>query len=805
MEITQGSLDKEMREATASRYVKRNKRKVDKGAASTTSWGQRLLNGAIEPVVKELTRMLASKGEPGYRSGGQQCLRQVDPSVATLLAIQQTLDSLVDRPTFNSLATKIGRLIDQERRYEMMAHDDEYRPLWKWLLENTKTQTSEKRRSRVITAAAKRLGAYSEPWPALDSFRAGALMLRLIAEQTGMIRFKRNSPRGRKTRSQKFPRFVEAEPETLEWIEQAKVRDALFLEPVKMPCVVVPYKWTSYKDGGYSLKGNWGGTLIKSTAGDSLDNNTPLQCPKVFDAVNLLQSVPYRINRPVLDVMEHCRDKGLQVGGLPNIYNDLLPTKPLDMDDLEVRKSWRRRSRLVYEQNIRSQSMRIHVAKLVYLARRMQDANLHFVTTLDFRGRMYNEASGFLQPQGADWARGLLEFGFSKPLDDDGARNLAITGANLFGVGGSYDERLEWISNNDAEIRRVSKSPMDCLEFWSKCDEPWQFLGFCMDWNQLQTRGSKHESHLICHRDASCNGLQIFSMLLKDRTGGSSVNLIDQESPSDAYADVSRRALELMGEEDDPELMKYAKAWIDYGVPRSASKRSLMITPYNGSLYSAQGYIEEWYRDSRQGTKCRKVHQEEPEALRYLGKKIWAAIDSQLSKAREAMTWFSQVADLCTDAGYQMRWRTPSGFLVVQDYKNLEPFTIRTILGRRAVMWHSLQRDAPGIHRRRARNSLSPNYVHSLDAAALTMTVNDLMKNHGIECFSGVHDSYGCLAADVEVMNKVIREQWQKMFERPLLAGFRDEVEKDTGLSLPQLPAYGELVLMLDKARYFFN
>ena len=36
MEITQGSLDKEMREATASRYVKRNKRKVDKGAASTT-------------------------------------------------------------------------------------------------------------------------------------------------------------------------------------------------------------------------------------------------------------------------------------------------------------------------------------------------------------------------------------------------------------------------------------------------------------------------------------------------------------------------------------------------------------------------------------------------------------------------------------------------------------------------------------------------------------------------------------------------------------------------------------------------
>ena len=167
--------------------------------------------------------------------------------------------------------------------------------------------------------------------------------------------------------------------------------------------------------------------MIKSKAGDSLDSNTALQCPAMYNAVNRLQGVPYRINQRILPLMEKCRDQGLQVGGLPTLDNEPLPSKPVDMDDLESRRHWRRRSRVVYENNIRSQSLRIHVAKLLYLARRMEAANLHYVTTVDFRGRFYNESSGFLQPMGSDLARGLLEFGFGKTLDEQAVHELAIT------------------------------------------------------------------------------------------------------------------------------------------------------------------------------------------------------------------------------------------------------------------------------------------------------------------------------------------------------------------------------------------
>ena len=794
-----------MRESTASRFRKRDSLKTQKGASSTTTWGIRLLNGAIGPVSKELERMSNAKDEPGYRGGGMKCLRQVDPKVAALLAIQQTIDDLSERPTFNSLATRIGRLVDQERRYNLMAQDNEYRYLWRWLLENTKQQTSDKRRRRVITAAAKRLGAYSEPWPSDDSFRAGALLLRLIGDHTGLITFKRNAPRNKRHGGQKWPRYVEATPECLEWIEQARSNDAMFLEPVKLPCVVTPFKWTSHQDGGYTEKGNWGGPLIKSKARDSLDNNTALACPEVYNAVNRLQSVPYRINQPILKLMETCRDKGLQVGGLPTLDNEPLPSKPVDMDDLESRRHWRRRSRVVHENNVRSQSLRIHVAKLLYLARRMETANLHYVHTMDFRGRFYSEASGFLQPMGNDWARGLLEFGFGKSLDDVGVENLAITGANLYGVGGTYDERLIWTMTHSTMFQNIAHDPLDHLDFWQFCDKPWQFLAFVFEWYGLMQKGTGHESHLICHRDATCNGLQIFSMLLRDEVGGKSVNLIDQDKPADAYTDVADKTMALMRCEKDPELSEFAEAWLKYGVPRGATKRALMITPYNGSLFSAQAYVEEWYEESRRGQKKRQVHEDSKKALRYLGQKIWAAIDQQLVKSREAMDWFSEVATICTDSGYQMRWHTPSKFLVCHDYLNMEPHTVKTILGRKAVMWHSLQRETQGIHKRRARNSLSPNYIHSLDAAALTKTINSFMGEHEIDSFSAVHDSYGCLAQDVGLMNTVLREQWQSMFMQPLLETFREDVMKDTGLSLPALPAYGSLDLDLPSSKYFFN
>jgi len=800
--ITQAALDQEMQESTRSKHRKRDKHKQDKGAGSTTSYGQKLIGGAVGPVIKELDRLKTDSSEPGFRAGGLKCLREVDSGVCALLTIQCTLDSLSDRPTFNSLATRIGRLLDQERRFGLMAQDPDHRPLWKWLHKNTKSTTSDNRRRRIITAAAKRLGAYADPWPHDDSFRAGALMLAILRSETGLVEFKRNSPRQKVGRA-KYPRFVEATPETLEWIENAKVSDA-FLEPVKLPLVVPPYRWTSARAGGYFADSTWGGLLIKTNSKDALDTNTPLSCPRFFSAVNYLQSVPYLINQRVLEMMLHCRDRSLEVGGLPSPDNEPLPTRELDMDDLEARRRWRRRARLVHEQNVRSQSLRIHVAKLGYLANRLQDSTIFFVHTADFRQRLYTESSGFLQPQGNDWARSLLSYGFGKTLNDDGVRELAITGANLFGIGGSFDERLQWVSDNDAEIRRIEADPMQHRDLWTTADKPWQALAWSMEWGQLQRQGKKFESRLVCHRDATCNGLQVFSMLLRDEAAARTVNLVECDQPADAYSDVAAVTLDLMRQESDPDLIPFAQGWIRYGVPRAATKRPLMILPYNGSLFSARNYIEEWYQETRRGAKTRKVHDDERAALNYLAVQVWAAIDLQLTKAREAMNWFADCADVCTDAGFPVRWHTPTNFLAAQNYKNMQPYTIKTMLGRKAICWHSLQRELPQIHKRKSRQALSPNFIHSVDASGLVFTANK-MQLAGVDCMTAVHDSYGTLAADVCLMSRLLREAWQEMMEQPIMENFKNELEQDTGLSLPALPERGGLDLDLAKANYFFN
>ena len=67
------------------------------------------------------------------------------------------------------------------------------------------------------------------------------------------------------------------------------------------------------------------------------------------------------------------------------------------------------------------------------------------VYQLDFRGRIY-AVPNYLNPQGPDFAKGLLTFAEGKPIDENGACYLAIHGANCFG----YDkvglqDRIDWV------------------------------------------------------------------------------------------------------------------------------------------------------------------------------------------------------------------------------------------------------------------------------------------------------------------------------------------------------------------------
>ena len=64
---------------------------------------------------------------------------------------------------------------------------------------------------------------------------------------------------------------------------------------------------------------------------------------------------------------------------------------------------------------------------------------------------------------------------------------------------------------------------------------PYQFLAFCNEWAQFMEQGDGFVSHIPVAVDGSCNGLQLYSLMLKDEKAGRLVNLTVTDSPQDIY------------------------------------------------------------------------------------------------------------------------------------------------------------------------------------------------------------------------------------------------------------------------------
>jgi DNA-directed RNA polymerase len=67
------------------------------------------------------------------------------------------------------------------------------------------------------------------------------------------------------------------------------------------------------------------------------------------------------------------------------------------------------------------------------------------------------------------------------------------------------------------------------------------------------------------------------------------------------------------------------------------------------------------------------------------------------------------------------------------------------------------------------KQGISPNFVHSCDAAHMMKTVNTA-KAAGIDSFLMIHDSYATHAADMEALRGILREEFVKMYtnDKPL-------------------------------------
>jgi DNA-directed RNA polymerase len=190
----------------------------------------------------------------------------------------------------------------------------------------------------------------------------------------------------------------------------------------------------------------------------------------------------------------------------------------------------------------------------------------------------------------------------------------------------------------------------------------------------------------------------------------------------------------------------------------------------------------------------------------YISRHIWDSIDGVIGSARKVMDYVKDVGAMYSAADKPMEWITPTNFLVRQAYPDTKSRQIKTkIDGNILVVRHHTEIEGK-INKSKTRTGASPNFIHSLDAAHLTMTINRCQQE-GIKDFAMVHDSYGTHTSNMVRMSEILRESFVDMYQdNDVLSDLRLHACNILGTEdVPEPPEKGDLDLRkVLSSKYFF-
>ena len=586
------------------------------------------------------------------------------------------------------------------------------------------------------------------------------------------------------------------------------------------PMIVPPKPWTAYNNGGYFGELSPHAKLLRLNAfhGSGYFFNSYMKRLNSADisgpmtAINAIQSTPWHIDTKVLEVVKKIVKLGGDRAGLPRL-EPFKGLPKLSNPTPETLKEWKKKARGIYEKEASRKGRCIRMLATIKTAEKFASYDrIYFPHNADFRGRIYPIPS--FSPQGDDLNKGLLQFSDVPPLKSEkDERWFLIAGAEFAGIDKvSFDDEIKWVKDNHENILDTAKDPIGMLDWWGNLDGPFEFLQWCFEYEKLVTYKKTHNNSCVgfitgvpVAFDGTCSGLQHFSAILRDPIGAEAVNLKPSDKPQDIYGRVAVLVKAVCEEDarhgtvdewdEKKKNTKYgtktmAQWWLSYGINRKVTKRCVMTLAYGSKQFGFRNQILEdtirphidegiWTRENSN------------QAAGYMAKLIWNAVGKVVVKAVEGMKWLQSVAKIACNNEQGVTWTTPMGLLVQQTYLTYKVDTvmIRYAQTRKRVY---TPKSTGEINRVKQANAIAPNFIHSMDASHLQMTVCEA-KQTGINHFAMIHDSYGTTVADAERLFHTVRECFVKMYTKhDVLAEFAEEMKLLTNEELPELPTKGD-------------
>jgi len=563
-----------------------------------------------------------------------------------------------------------------------------------------------------------------------------------------------------------------------------------------------------------------GQVLVKTGNKDVPTKLTPATHPIVFDSVNKSLNTGWQINKEVYNVSKWA------LNNHTDAFSDIWEQQNPQAKTTKLRET----KAILSIADKFMDTVFYHMYYLDFRGRKYPTtAYLHEQSSDIAKGLLMRQDKKVIGEEGFFWLCVSISSNWAGSSGrEDGAKTDKI----------NLKDRYQWVLDNQEILLSYAESPK-VNQGWMSGDKPWQFLSACIELRnalKLGPRYLEYESHVECFIDGSTNGSQHLSALTRDEITAPYVNLIPLELPGDLYAyvaehvwnkisnDIARMPADLIFQCEDfidgliklkkkitasepkseirnqlvAQIKAYKQQWADIGsvaAPvfwnrikdlkqrRKIVKRNTMTLPYGGSSY---GLGEQQILDAKKHGIDLLLHMEHKWGA-WLGRLVFEDCKASLEKPMRLLNIFENAGRNCEKIEEFLSWNVPIvNFPVVQNYTEGKVKKIYVQYGppvgsRKSTGYYEntfqlaicfIEDVVPS--KGKQSQGAAPNVIHSLDAAHLALTTH--------RCdftITTIHDSYGCLFADMPNLFRIVRETFVELYKDNPLFPIMDDIDGD--------------------------
>lgn len=737
----------EARTEAITRLRERTHTAEERMYASATVYGSAFINAGLNNITKEISQKIGriTQGWPSDKAAAVAYVKDCDPGILALITAKGTLDILgvkrIDKLTYAAATTHIGSLVYHQIMLDRFAK--EHPDLFDRAALHIHEHKGYSYKVQRYRAMMRKHDIEIMRWPASIRHLVGGWLLDRLVRATGWVTTKLSA-----TATNSRITYLVYQPEFIRAREALLARAEAFAGCL-WPMLCEPNDWDDEFQGGYLTNDLRRLTTLVRTRIPRRD--ALLRGSVALTMLNRLQKVPYRINDRVLELANFCMEHRISVGKFRAEEPTPPPPKPEPWETAseDDRVAYRRARTEIEDRNSALAQKNYRTTEALYVANKYKGETFWVPWSFDFRGRVYPIPTS-LSPQGTDFDKSLIYFDEEGPVSEWW---LAFQVATTWGLDKApMEERQQWVKDNVEFITLIATDPEGTISEWSSAEEPWCFIASAIEYYRCVITKEKQSSGLPVSVDATCSGLQHLSAMALDRTAAEMVNVVPTPKPSDGYAIVAEVAKTQLPEHLHPLIT------------RKVTKRTVMTTPYGVTENSARDYI----RQELKGVELEKGE------LQAIVKAIYRyAVKNVFAGPCASMAFIQRVAGECIKKGSDhLRWVTPSGFTVIQEYRKTEVERIRTrLLGQRIDTQMLKDWSERSLDLNKAKTAASPNFVHSLDAALLHLVFAEWDRP-----FTVIHDCVLGRSSDMDDLAKAIRDKFVEIYSQPILRNWSEQL-----------------------------